>query len=161
MSESCHAWVMSHMNESWHTYHRHRSNPQKVMSRMWNKSCHIWVMSHVSHVTYEWVMAHISQAPQQSSESHVTHVEWVMSRMSHVTRESCHIWVMSHVNESWHIYTTHLSNPQEVSHLDNSYRSVFPHISLQYFCVNRKILRGVWFVCRRVLQCVAVCCSVL
>jgi len=93
MSQITRERVMSHTNQSCHTY-------ESVMS-------HIWI-GHVTHVdeschTYEWVISHIRM-------SHVTHIneschtyEWVMSHiwMSHVKHmnESCHTheWVMLHI----------------------------------------------------------------
>ena len=54
VSHVTYGWVMSHINESCHTYVRH--SVFVFMCHMTlSESCHIWV----SHVTYEWVMSHI------------------------------------------------------------------------------------------------------
>ena len=49
-------WVMSHMNESCHTWMSHVTC-EWVMSHM-NESCHL----SMSHVTYEWVMLHMNES---------------------------------------------------------------------------------------------------
>ena len=100
--------VVTHMNESCHTYER-------VTSHIWRS--HVTHMNEsVSHMkelrhTYEGVASHIWT-------SHVTHMneschtyEWVMSHLwlSHVSHmnESCNTyeWVMSHI---WTSYGTHM-----------------------------------------------------
>ena len=103
-SHVTHESVMSHMNESRHTWMSHVTH-EWVTWHM-NESCPTWM----SHVRYEWVMSHIRL-------SHVTHMsepyhtyEWVMSHigMRHVTRtnDSRHTydWVtlMSRVNLPCH-----------------------------------------------------------
>jgi len=49
-------WVMSHMNESCHTWMSHVTH-EWVMLHI-DESCHIWM----SHVTHEWVMSHMNES---------------------------------------------------------------------------------------------------
>jgi len=118
-------WVVSHMNESCHTYEWGRSVSS---AHAVPQSCHRYekVTSPRinSHVIYEWVMSHMDVSCH-ARVNHVTHmngVEVVLPRMQclgHMTdmTESCrHILiVMSHVNE-WR----HVTYEWVVSHVNES-----------------------------------------
>jgi len=94
MSHVTHEWVMSHMNESYHTSMRHVTH-QCVISHI-NASCH----TSMSHVSHQWVVSHMNSSCH-TWMSHITH-EWVMSHIN----ESCHT-SMSHVTS--HLYDTLLT----------------------------------------------------
>ena len=114
MSHVTHEWVISHMNETCHTWMSHVTH-EWFMSHM-NESCHTWM----SHVTHECVMSHMNESCH-TWMSHVTH-ECVMSHMNaschtwmrHVTHE----WVMSHMNESCHLsFVMPYPNSSKTSHI--------------------------------------------
>ena len=150
-----------------------------------------WWISHVTHMSHFTQMRHVTQMSRVTHMSHVTHMsEWVMSHtsnwswwISHVTHivlfvgvgmdESCHTHEeMSHVihiflfvmNESCHTYEGMSHVTQIVLSVMNE--SCHTHerwwwMSHVTFMSQSCLLHDESCLCCSVLQCVAVCFSVL
>ena len=154
-NESRHTYkrVTSHMNASCHTESQHAAH-ERVMSHMW--------MSHVTHMNESW---HTSRNMQHMIRRwhdplkcvtwliHTCDIwmrliymytyEWVMAHRQHMN-ETCHTyeWVMSH------IWMSHGTQSHNIQHM------------IRWWVIG-SIVTLSQQVCCNVLQCVAVCCTVL
>jgi len=185
VNESCHvstrrikyALVIPYMNASIHIRMRHVTY-EWIMSRT-NESYH----SRTSHVIHEWVTSHKSES-RRTWMSHATH-KWVKPRMeesshkgmSHVTKE----WVMAqqamHVGrilpalEIWdfcgNMRTSDFDSPCGLSNIlvILRRRAIQLKLRVEKDNKNRQYTThsewGSWVSTLDLLQCVAVCCSVL
>jgi len=99
------------------------------------RGCPLSAMTH--HATYEWVVSYTNESCR--------------IRLSHVTRG----WVMPHWNESWNIWRSHVTCEWVMSYMNES-----SDIQMSWANVRKNAKK--YFEARcSVLQCVAVCSSVL
>jgi len=182
VNESCYTckWVMSHkwitfvnkMKKMGHVYMCDMTHLQMWHSQMWFHMCewHLWirwVMSHMwmrnrssmvneSSQMFERVMAHMFTDVNEVCHKY----EWGIAHrsMSHVTHvcASCHTdeWVMSH-KLTGHVTQTWMRHGAHVGESCHICRWVKPHRYIRHAVPMRHCNT------RSVLQCVAVCWSVL
>jgi len=169
---SCH-WVMSRLSESSCKWMSHvtcgwRYSRVVASFKVSRESCHILIR----HVTYEWVMSYMTESCYKWL-SHVTY-EWVVSHMNEsrhicmssdtyewscVYSTSCHSW-MSLVTHEWVMsHTTGAPHCCGAVGPATTWRLKLNVVSSWPNAAGKPTMSD--GLCCSVLQCVAVCCSVL
>ena len=111
MGLATHAWVMSHIHESFTKVVNESSHTKIDESCPTHRQRHTHLNIRMCLATYEWVMAHMNES-WHIWMSHGKY-QWVMPDIN----ESCHIsmthvtyqWIMSHINESCHKSMSHIT----------------------------------------------------